>query len=353
MRRLLTVDGTPFVRGFHFPTYGTNILTRPSVEAQLDAYRAQIPTATHACLAVHLRTPTSTSNSVSRGTISETPANLIPWFNLVRSKGLRPAMIVILFVGDWDWAGYWTPTNPSLAMSNYYTAVRPWIQAAASASVDFIILVDEWSELVYSYSYTAVVPAFTSLYESARADYPGSLSININHLEETSCKPAIADLADFIGVTAYVPLTNQVTPPPTYDEMRANLLGTSAVAEVRSQVEEYRGIWRDPSVTGYMSYLRHMAEFEWRKSVLLTFGCKNTPGGAANTADDIPETTVDNVTQDRAWRAFIDAARDPTAGVGPNLNGFCGWRWHPAVTSEPTGYTPQDKPAASTISSVW
>lgn len=355
MRRLLTATPTTtsLVRAFHFPSYEQNALISSSAETQLDAYRAQIPTATHASLAVHLRTPSNTSNSVSRGPISENPSNLVPWFNLVRSKGLKPALLVILFVGEWDWAGYWTPTNPTTALTNFYTAIRPWVQAAATANVEWIILVDEWSELVYSYSDSAVVPAFTSLYTAARADYSGPLSININQLEETSCKPGIVALSDFIGVTAYAPLTNQITPPPTYAEMRANLLGTSAVTSVRSQVEEYRGIWGDTSVVGYMTYLRHMAEVEWKKPTLLTFGCKNTPGGAADPAGDIPETTVDNVTQDRAWHAFIDAARDSAAGVGPLLKGFGGWRWHPTATSELTGYTPQGKPAAATISSSW
>jgi hypothetical protein len=344
MRRALTASRQQ-IRTFIFTSYGQNDFANPGNADQLDAL---IGNTTHVTLALHLRVPTSTSNEPARGPISETPSNIGPYVDLCRTRGLRVGLIIILFIDEWDWAGNWHPSSPATALSNYYTAIQPWVVAAQAAGIDWICLADEWSELYYSYPTGTIVPAFTSLFNAARADYGGPLTININWGEEPACNPGIVALTDFAMISAYVPLTNSAT--PTYAEMKANLLGPSAVPAVRNQVDEYAAIWQDQSVTGYMSYLRHMAEIEWSRDLLLHTGYKSTVGGAIAPGDDIEETTVDTVTQDRAWRAFIDAAHE---GIGPRLRGISGWRWWPTATSDPMGYTPQGKPAAASIMELW
>jgi hypothetical protein len=153
------------VRGFYMPSYDVNGLVGGATEKQLNALRAQVPSASHAVLAVHVRVPGGTrSNTVVRDTVSENPGHLVPWFDLAKKKGLRTGLLVILFSdGDWNWGGYWKPSNPTAALASYYSAIRPYVQAAQAAKVDFVILCDEWSTLYYSYPDSAVVPAFRAL----------------------------------------------------------------------------------------------------------------------------------------------------------------------------------------------
>lgn len=340
------------VRGFYFTSYSNNDLAHATNGAQLDAFRSEIPTASHAVACVQVVSGGVTANTVSRTIISENPGNLVPWFNLAKGKGLKVALIIILFTdNNFSWGGNWQPTNPTTALANYYTTVKPYLQAAQTAGCEFVILVDEWSTLFYSYQDNQVVPPFTTLFNSARNDFTGPLSLNVNRLEETSIKLGIVALTDFVGITAYVPLTNSNT--PTYDEMKANLLGNSSVTAVAAQVNEYKAIWGDASVHGYMSYVRHIAESDWHKPVLLTTGYKSTAGGAVDPGGDIPETTIDTVTQSRAWNAFIDAAKDGIDGIGNSLYGFLGWQQFAVATSAPMGYPVLGKVAASTINGAW
>ena len=215
----------PPVRGFYMPSYDVNALIDESNEAQLDAFRAQVASASHAVLAVHVRVPSGIrSNTVTRDGISEDPSHLVPWFDLAKKKGLRVGLIAILFSdGDWGWGGYWQPTNPAAALASYYSAIQPYLQAAQTAGADFVILCDEWSAL---FSSSAAVPAFRTLLKSARADCNGKIGINVNKLEEADLLPGIAALPDFIGVTADVPLSDANA--PSYQEMYENLTGPSS-----------------------------------------------------------------------------------------------------------------------------
>lgn len=333
------------IRTVAFTSYENSALTDVG---QLDAYRAQFPNATHLTLALHLRTTGRISNSIRRGPISEDPNNIVPYVALAKQRGLKVGMLIILFIGKWQWSGNWKPLNPSTALANYYSAVRPWILAAQEAGVEWISLTDEWSQL---YKRGANFAAFATLFAAARADFSGQLTSNVNQLDEASFNPAIASLMDFVTISAYVPLAKNNF--PTYERMKANLLGTSSVDDVRDLVDTYKLRWNDPTVCGYMTYLRHLAEKVWEKDVVLHTGYKSTVGTAIDPGGDIAETNVDTVTQDRAWQAFIDAAKDPDAGIGARLKGFSCWRWWPKPTDDEMGYSIQGKPAAAAIASRW
>src|SRR5512132_630176 len=99
------------VRGFYMPSYDVNGLVDESNEAQLNAVRAQVASASHAVLAVHVRVPGGIrSNVVARDGISEDPSHLVPWFDLAKKKEFRVGLIAILFSDDdWGWGGYWKP----------------------------------------------------------------------------------------------------------------------------------------------------------------------------------------------------------------------------------------------------
>lgn len=341
------------VRGFYMPSYGVNDLVDETNDAQLESFRAQIPSASHAVLAVHVRVPGGIrSNTVVRNQVSEKPSHLVPWFNLAKTKGLRTGMIIILFSDNsWGWGGNWKPSNPGTALASYYSAIRPYVQAAQAAKVEFVILCDEWSELYYSYANTVIVPAFRQLVKKARADYTGEIGINVNKLEETSVKTGIVALVDFVGITAYVPLAN--IDRPSYRDMVNNLIGPSQVESVRAQVTEKSIEWGRPDVRGYMTYLRYLAS-QWNKPILLTTGYKSTLGAARDPADQ-PETTVDRAIQASAWGAFIDAALDTRYGVGKALYGILGWRLWPKSSNDDgaTGFSVQNKPAAGLIAERW
>src|SRR5512132_3859119 len=72
--------------------------------------------------------------------------------------------------------------------------------------------------------------------------YPAEL----NKLQEADLLPGIAALPDFIGVTAYVPLSDANA--PSYQDMYENLTGPSRVDSVRSLVSEKAAEWRRPEV---------------------------------------------------------------------------------------------------------
>src|SRR5512132_2821038 len=73
--------------------------------------RAQVASASHAVLVVHVRVPGGIrSNMVARDGISEDPSHLVPWFDLAKKKEFRVGLIAILFSDDdWGWGGYWKP----------------------------------------------------------------------------------------------------------------------------------------------------------------------------------------------------------------------------------------------------
>ena len=325
-----------------------NALVHELNKAQLDTLRAQVASVSHAVLVVHVRVPGGIrSNMVARDGISEDPGHLVPWFDLAKKKRFRVGLIAILFSDDdWGWGGYWQPADPAAALASYHSAIQPYLQAAQTAGVDFVILCDEWSAL---FSSPAAVPAFRTLLELARADYGGKIGINVNKLEEADLLPSIAALPDFIGVTAYVPLCD--VNAPSYQEMYENLTGASWVESVRSLVSEKAIEWRRPEVRGYMGYLRHLAGV-WNKPVVLTTGYKLTVGAAKDPSDQT-ETAVDDAIQASAWRAFLDAALDARNGVGSALYGMLVWRWPPVADAETTGFNVQNKPAAAVIAEGW
>ncbi|CAB4192717.1 hypothetical protein UFOVP1244_71 [uncultured Caudovirales phage] len=316
--------------GFYFTSYGKNDMANGANGARLDAYHAQIPTATHAVAAVHVRVPGGpTSNAVARDGISEDPGHLGPWFAAARQRGLKTGLIVILFSDDgWGWGGDWKPSSPSAALASYYQAAQPYVQAAQSAGAEFVILCDEWSNL---YINKNAVPAFQTLFSAARRDFSGRLTLNINKMEETAILPEIVALTDVVGITAYVPLSR--APNPSTAEMVATLNAP-----------------RDGAPQGYTALLADMAE-KWGKQLLLTTGYKSTNGAAIDPADQ-PDAGVDYGIQARAWQAFIEATR---GGVGDRLYGILGWRLWPSVEDDDgaTGFSVINKPAAKVISDEW
>ena len=131
-------------------------------------------------------------------------------------------------------AGAAKPTNPAAALASYYTAIRPYVQTAQAAKVDFVILCDEWSELYYSYPDSAVVPAFRTLVNKARADYTGKIGPNVTRLEETSVKTGIVALVDFVGISAFVPLSNINYPLNSHAKCNAGIDRSCTGSEIRS-----------------------------------------------------------------------------------------------------------------------
>ena len=340
-----TLSSEPQVRGFHFTSYDVDELVNAQNGPRLAALRTQVATATHAVLAVHVSVPSTTSTVVSRTAISENPDHLAAWFALVRSKGLSPGLICVLFSDtNFGWGGYWNPTSPADGLASYYTAVRPYVQAAQAAGLEFVILADEWSAL---FSKTPAIIAFQTLMASARADFAGQLLWNVSNLEEDDIRPEVVELADMMGISAYVP--SAITNSPSIAQMYVNLTGVSQVPSVRAVVDDKRVLWGDPSVVGYMSYLRAIAS-RWDKPLMLTCGYKSTVGAARNPSAQ-PETTSDNVIQANAWEAFLRAAHT----IGDAFYGMVAWRWWPAATDDDgtTGFAVQDKPAAAVIAAKW
>lgn len=347
----LAEQRTDLVRGFYFTSYGQNDLANKQNANRLDTYRKQLPNATHAIAAVHVRVPGGTkSNKVVRDEISENPDHLSKWFDIAKKNGLKVGMIIILFTNDWDWGGEWDPSNTKEALSSYYNAIQPYLKSAETAKTDFVIIADEWSTLFMKKS---GVDAFKSLVSNARKDYnAGWIGINVNKLEEATLLPEIASSLDVIGITAYVPLSDK--DKPSYDEMFNNLVKPSAVKDVRNAVKEgLTTVLKRKDEPGYMEYLQAMSA-KWGKPILLTTGYKSTKGAAKDPADQ-PETSVDETVQSDAWRAFIDAALDPKHGAGSTLYGILGWRTWPAAADDDgkTGFNVINKPAAGVIDKAW
>jgi len=326
-------------KGFFFTTYANNG-TIPFA-ARLDAYRIQIPVATHALLAVHIQVNGVNGNTCSRTAMSETPANLANWFAAVRARGLIPALAIIMFTdASFSWAGFWAPSNPTAALASYYTAIQPYVQAAEAAGCEFIHLADEWSAM---FSRSAAVTGFTNLAAAARADYSGKILWNVSNIEESDILDPIVALSDMMGISAYVPIG--ITNSPTVQQMITNLTANSQVATVSNLVNDRRVQWNDPTVVGYMQYLKALSG-RWNRPLVLTVGYKSTVGCSRDPSEQ-PETTPDQTAQANAWEAFLTSRSfaEPTV-----YGSFC-WRWWPSTQDDDgaTGFTPQDKTAAAVI----
>lgn len=311
------------IRAFYMVSFGNNETVGAPALARLDA----LPSGTtHAILTCHLRTPSATSNSVSRGPISEDPANLPDWFAAVRARGKEPALAIILHINDFEWAGNWTPTNPATALANYYTAVQPWVQEAEAAGLPFVILCDEWENLFINQN---AVTAFQTLFTAARTDYKGQIALNVSHLTEGDILLSITALTDFMGVNAYVPITT--INRPTVDAMVDNLVGPSTVPSVQAVIGS----------TPYMTHVMNRSK-AWGKPFILTVGYKSTVGAGIEPSEQ-PETTVDQTIQRDCWRAFKEAAAQV-----PDIGLAC-WLWWCGTIDDDngTGFTPQGKLTAS------
>lgn len=326
----------PLIRAFYLPSYNIDTLLGTGVATRLTAMRAL--GTTHAILTVHVR---ATGDTVFRDSISENPLHLPDWFALVRSKGMEPALAIILFRGQFGWAGFWNPQSPDIALANYWTTIRPYIQQAQAANLQFVILCDEWSTL---YAKSSSIQAFSNLFAMARTEYGGKLALNVSNTEEASIRSEIPVLTDFVGVNAYVPIAT--VDHPTVEQMVHNLIGRSDIAVVRELVDGWRATWGDNSVAGYTSYLAHLAKM-WSRPILLTTGYKSTTGAARDPSGQ-PETATDYVIQTDCWNAFFTSM----PSVGQSVMGYACWRWWPSSLDDDgdTGFSVQDKPAASVIS---
>lgn len=315
------------IRGFHFTSLDANDLVDSTTTAsRIDAFRSQLTSETHACLDVFVRVPGgATSNTVARDSISEDPTHLAAWFALVVNRGILPCLQINLFADNSSLrATNWNPANPDTALASYYTAIRPYVLAAQSAGLEFIVIANELSML---FSNVSAITAFTTLMNSARADYSGNIAFGVNGLEEDNIRSEILALADLIAVSAFIPIAN--TDSPTIDQMFVNLTGPSQILTVKNLVDSKRAAWGNPEVVGYMSYLRVLSA-RWGRKLILTTGYKSTVGAARDPYNQT-ETTEDDVIQSNAWKAFLNAVFDSNLGINNGmLQGILGWRWYPS-----------------------
>jgi hypothetical protein len=299
------------MRAFYMQAWSVNELDGSVPETRIQAIPAGT---THCILAVVVLAADTTSNTVSTYSMSVDPSDLAGWFSMVRSYDMEPALYISMFVTDWGLAGSWNPSDPATALVNYYTTIRPYILVAEAASLPFVILVSELSTLFANSANTA---RFNTLFTSARSDYTGQLGLSVAVYDESDIIPATAQVADFIGVHAYVPLAESDN--PTILTMQTNLLGVSNVDDMRSSYPN-----------GYIPKIRDLAKNTWQRPIFVTAAFKSTVGVAKNPTAQ-PNTTVDEEIQMKCWKAFLN--------VFPNFNaiGIGVWSREAGATDNDVG----------------
>lgn len=246
------------------------------------------------------------SSSTITASATRTPSDAALLHGMAKAQELGMEVVLKPHVDLWDFStfrGSITPADPAHWFADYRTMMNHYADLARQAGARMLIVGTELTTMV---GYEA---EWRQIIAEARARFPGELTF-ASMPQYPLQLVRFWDALDYIGVDAYVPLTDSSNPDPS--------------------VEQLVSAWR----TAYVGDLFALHR-QWGKPVLFTelgyqsrVGTAATPwGGATGPIDQGP--------QQRAYEAAFQAL----AGI-PWFSGIYWWDWRASTPSPNDGQHP-------------
>ncbi len=274
-------------------------------------------------------TTSSPGYDYTKDPLSPTDAAVVAAIQNLQAQGLTVVMKPQVDSLDGTFRGQFAPTNVADWFASYQTFILHYAQIASQNNVGTLIIGTEFVSL----SGSAYKAYWENIIAQLRSSYPNLTLVygaNATYAQDEFTTVSFWDKVDIIGVDGYFPLTGHAD--PTVAELVAawsnNLNGLNIVAAL------------------------HTLQSTYNKPLIFTeLGYVSAPGtNEAPYASAASGATYDPTEQDNCYEAFFEVFSQQSSW----MKGVFWWAWNVSPpSSTDTGYTPQNKPAATTTLAHW
>lgn len=322
------------IQGFNYPSYWNTYYGLPGSRQSLNSLAEA--GAGWVSLVPHWYTTSLTGSVVRRTEATESDAAVIAAIRQARRNGLSVALKPHVDPQDDEFRGLFRPADVDRWFDTYRAMIVHYARIAEREGVRMMSVGCELDSLDggrYASQWARVIREVREVF-SGELTY-ASLDSGIEQ------SPFWDDL-DYIGVDAYVELTNGTMPTMT----RA--------------IEAWMvpATWWEEAKHGEMGAMAHYQALseQYGKPILITeTGWRNRDGAGADPGDWASESPRDDAEQALGYEAFFRAWSGNTGGADPWMRGTLFWNWDPFNPATnpydmPIDYTPQGKPAEEVVS---
>ena len=261
--------------------------------------------------------------------LSPTDAAVIAAISNLHAQGLTVVMKPQVDSLDRVFRGQFAPTDPAAWFASYTTFLLHYAQIASQNGIGILIIGTELKNL----SGAAYAGNWNSLIAQLRTSYPNLQLVygaNATGAGDEFSTVSFWSKVDVIGVDGYFPLTGQAD--PTVAQLVAawsnNKNGFNALAALKQLQAQYN----KPLIFTELGYVS-------------AAGTNEAPYSSANAG-----AAYDPVEQANCYEAFFEVFSSQSTW----MKGVFWWAWNVSPpSSTDTGYTPQNKAAATTILPKW
>ena len=274
-------------------------------------------------------TPSTPGYNSSADPLSPTDDAVVAAIQNLQAQGLTVVLKPQVDSIDGVFRGNFAPSNPTAWFASYQTFILHYAQLASQNNVGNLVIGTELKTL----SGSAYVSNWTNIINVIRASYPNLTLIygaNATGAGDEFTTVSFWDKVDIIGVDGYFPLTNHAD--PTVAQLVAawssNKNGFNALAALKNLQSTYN----KPLIFSELGYVS-------------AAGTNEAPYSSAAAG-----ATYDPTEQENCYEAFFEVFSQQTSW----MKGVFWWAWNVTPPgSTDTGYTPQNKPAATTTLPKW
>ena len=297
--------------------------------------------ANYASVVVTQYEQTSTANTIAPETtstpgynssadpLSPTDAAVTTAIQNLQAQGLTVVMKPQVDSLDGVFRGDFAPTNTATWFASYQTFIMHYAQLAVTNNVGYLIIGTELKSL----SGSAYETYWDNIIAQIRASYPSLTLIygaNATGAGDEFTTVSFWDKVDIIGVDGYFPLTNHAD--PTVAQLVAAWSDNKSGFNVVSALQALQSQYNKPLIFTELGYVSAP-------------GTNEAPYSSAAAG-----ATSDPTEQQNCYEAFFEVFSQQTSW----MKGVFWWAWNVSPPgSNDTGYTPQNKPAATVTLPKW
>lgn len=322
------------IQGYNYPSYWNTYYGEPASRTSIGALAGT--GAGWISLVPHWYTHTLRGSVVRRTDATEDDANVVAAIRQARLAGLNVILKPHVDPDSGEFRGLFNPRNVESWFKTYRSMIVHYARIAEQEGVAAMSIGCELDSLdggPYAAQWSRIIG-------EVRAVFSGELTYASldDGLDES---PFWGDL-DYIGVDAYVELTNGTMPTLTRS------IEAWMVPATWWELEKH-------GEQGAMAHYQALSE-QFGKPILVTeTGWRSRDGAAADPGDWATESPRDDAEQVLGYEAFFRAWSGNTGGGDPWVRGVMFWNWDPFDPAtnpyaSPIDYTPQGKPAEAVVS---
>ncbi len=274
-------------------------------------------------------TTTTPGYDSTKDSLSPTDDAVVAAIKNAQAQGLTVFLKPQVDSLDGVFRGSFAPTNPTAWFASYQTFILHYAQLASANNVGGLVIGTELASLSKS-TYAA---NWDNIIAQIRASYPNlTLAYGANATSATDEFTTVSfwDKVDIIGVDGYFPLTNHAD--PTVAELVAAWTDSKSGFNIVAALKALQSKYNKPLIFTELGYVS-------------AAGTNEAPYASAASG-----AAYDPTEQENCYEAFFEVFSQQSSW----MKGVFWWAWNVSPPgSNDRGYTPQNKPAATTTLPKW